>query len=377
MIMVCAAFCARNSFASGDPDLGAPVFSIAPGAAQLSLINCGDTNFQYVVQTSTDLQDWMPVTTNFAAGPDSPVAVPATYDSEFYRLMVIPHVPAPLFQYAILTSSNINLNGNNIIVDAFDSSSALYSINGQYSASLRMTNGGDIATDSSIIGDINVGNANIYGHLYTGPGTTQNSVQLGANGAVGSSTWQASNTGIEPGYWSGNFFINYPDIQTPTFVGEALPAPTNGVYNLNGNYTTASSPSAPLNITGPTMLWVQSSFSQGITIATSNNALLILYVGTTNTNNPVSITMSATTTMNSPGYAKNLQIYGLPSLTNIFFAGTTATFVGTIYAPEAHFNGSGGTSIDTSGAIIVKSVSLLSHWNIHYDQNLKVSGPVF
>src|ERR1700722_16569633 len=101
-ILVCAVLWTGGSAAFGDPGLGAPVFGIAPGAVQLSLINCGDTNFQYVVQTSTDLQDWMSVTTNFATGPDSPVTVPATNDSEFYRLMVIPHEPAPLFQYAIL-----------------------------------------------------------------------------------------------------------------------------------------------------------------------------------------------------------------------------------------------------------------------------------
>src|SRR5258708_37061918 len=100
VILICAVLWSGNA-AFGDPNLSAPVFGIAPGAAQLSLINCGDTNFQYVVQTSTDLQDWMSVTTNFATGPDAPVAVPAAYDSEFYRLMVIPHAPAPLFQYAI------------------------------------------------------------------------------------------------------------------------------------------------------------------------------------------------------------------------------------------------------------------------------------
>jgi choice-of-anchor A domain-containing protein len=80
--------------------------------------------------------------------------------------------------------------------------------------------------------------------------------------------------------------------------------------------------------------------------------------------------------MNSPGYAKNFQIYGLPSLTSVSFHGN-AGFVGTIYAPEADMTGGGGGNNvqDTSGAMVVKSVTLNGHWNFHYDQSLKTFGP--
>jgi hypothetical protein len=293
------------------------------------------------------------------------------------RKVVIQTVLIPLFSVAVLTRSNFDMNGNGCTVDAFNSTNALYSVLGQYSPLLRMTNGGDIATDSAIVGDINLGNGNIYGHVYTGPGTAQSAVQVGANGAVGSTVWQASNSGIQPGYWSGDFNMAIPDVSTPSFVGQGLPAPTNGAYQLNGGtYTTAGSLNAPLNITGPTILWLQNSLSQGITIAATNNASLVLYIGTTNTGSPVSVSIGGNGSLNSPGYAKNLQIYGLPSLTSISFHGNGA-FAGTIYAPEADMTGGGGgnNNTDTSGSMVVKSVTLNGHWNFHYDQSLKNIGP--
>jgi hypothetical protein len=283
----------------------------------------------------------------------------------------------PLFGVAVLTRSNFNMNGNGTTVDAFNSTNPLYSVLGQYSAALRMTNGGDIATDSAIVGDISLGNGNIYGHVFTGPGTAASAVQVGANGAVGSTIWQASNSGIQPGYWAGDFNIAIPDVPNPTFVGQGLPAPTNGAYQLNGGtYTTASGLTAPLNITGPTILWLQNSLSQGITIASTNNASLVIFIGTTNTGNPVSVSIGGNGSLNSPGYAKNLQIYGLPSLTSISFQGNGA-FAGTIYAPEADMSGGGGgnNNTDTSGSMVVKSVTLNGHWNFHYDQSLKTAGP--
>lgn len=292
------------------------------------------------------------------------------------RKVVLQTVLNPLFSVAVLTRSNFNMNGNNTTVDAYNSTNPLYSVLGQYSAALRMTNGGDIATDSSVANPINIGNGNIYGHVYTGPGTAQSAVQVGANGAVGSAAWQASNTGIQPGYWSGDFNIAIPDVPVPTFVGQGLPGVTNGVITLNGTYSPgAVSPSAPLNITGPTVLWVQTSFSQNITVAATNNASLILYVGTTNGSGD-SISISGNSSLNSPGYAKNLQIYGLPSLTSISFHGN-AGFAGTIYAPEADMTGGGGggNTTDTSGSMVVKSVTLSGHWNFHYDQSLKTAGP--
>jgi hypothetical protein len=277
----------------------------------------------------------------------------------------------PLFSVAVLTKSNFDMNGNGCTVDAFNSTNPLYSVLGQYSQAMRMTNGGDIATDSSIVGDISLGGGHIYGHVYTGPGTAASAV---GGGTVGDTSWNGP--GIEPGYWAGDFNMAIADVPTPTFVGQNLPIITNGAYQLNGTYHTASSLTAPLNITGPTVLWLENSLSQGITIATTNNASLVLFIGNTNTGNPVSVSIGGNGSLNVPGYAKNLQIYGLPSLTSMTFSGN-ASFAGTIYAPEADVTGNGGgnNNTDTSGSMVVKSVTLHGHWNFHYDQSLQTAGP--
>ncbi len=195
------------------------------------------------------------------------------------RKVQVQTVPSPLFTAAVVTKLNFDLNGNGTTVDSFDSSTSVYSTGGLYDSTKRKSNG-TIATDSSIVGDISIGQGNIYGHVYTGPNTAQTAVQVGNNGAVGDAAWQASGgTGIEPGYWKGDFNMNIPDVPTPTFSGGALPAAVGGVINVNGGNYTVTSVGSPLNITGPTTLWVQGSFGQGVTIATTNNASLVLFVG--------------------------------------------------------------------------------------------------
>ncbi|MDB6064494.1 MAG: hypothetical protein JWR26_702 [Pedosphaera sp.] len=304
------------------------------------------------------------------------VQTTTTQPSMLTRKVKVQTVLVPLFTAAVITKSNFNMNGNSTTVDSFDSTNVLYSLNGQYSPLLRRANG-DIATDSGVIGDINLGNGNIYGHVYTGAGTAQSSVAIGSQGAVGDLTWNTSHTGIQSGYWNGNFNVTIPDVPAPTFSPFPLPAASNGVITLNGGtYNVTSVPNTPLNITGPTKLWVQGSFTpSGLTIASTNNASLSLFVGTANASGNDSISIGGNGALNSPGLAENFQIFGLPSLTSITFSGN-AGFSGTIYAPEAALSGNGGgnNTLDTVGAMIVKSVTLNGHWNFHYDEALRTRG---
>jgi hypothetical protein len=301
----------------------------------------------------------------------------STTISTMGRKVMIQTTLNSLFSAAVVTRSNFDMSGNNCVIDSFDSSNPLYSSAGQYNVALRKSNG-TLATDSSVVGDISLGNGNIYGHVMTGPGTAQSSVQVGSQGAVGTAAWQAAGgTGIEPGFWSGDFNVSIPDVPTPTFVGASLPVAVGGTITLNGGpYTTTTSPGSPLYISGPTTLWIQGSFSPaGITIATTNNASLILFVGRASGSGD-SMSFAGNTTINQPGYANNLQFYGLPSLTSISINGNGG-FIGTIYAPEADMSGGGGGNNvqDTAGAMIVKSCSLNGHWNFHYDEHLAAVGP--
>jgi hypothetical protein len=380
VVMACAVIWGLTNPAWGGQTLGTPVFGFAPGTAQITLTNCDIPYFQYVIQASSNLQDWISVWNTSSAVPTgSPVTVPATNATCFYRLMSRRWPLVPRYGYAIITTSSINLNGNNCLVDSFDSMNPNYSTNGQYSSMLRKANG-DVATDVRLLGDVSIGTAHIYGHLYTGPGTALSTVQIGSQGTVGDLAWNAAHTGIESNYWSTNFNMALPDVAAPTGIGRGLPAATNGNIVLPGGYyTTTVGPTAPLIITGPTTLWVQGSFSPGgITITSSNNAYLSLYVGTTNTNGNDSLTFAGYGPINQPGYSANLDIMGLPSLTSVTFHGY-AGFVGCIYAPEADMTGGGGgnNTQDTSGSMIAKSLTVHGHWNFHYDEALKEAWPAF
>jgi hypothetical protein len=333
---------------------------------------------------STDLVNWIFIATNQAAATNIPVSVYTGYRQAFFRVATLP--PAvPYFQLAIATVNALNANGNSFTVDSFDSSNTNYSTNGQWVAWKRKANGNILAT-SGLTGDTSLGNVNIYGHLYTGPGTTEAAdVQIGTNGAVGDAAWNITNTGIEPGYWIGDYSILFPDVSAPTYAGLLLPsAQTNGIFRGDivlaaGNYTTtesgAPSPDTPLVITGGVVnLWVQGSFAIPQLIFT-NGGQLILYVGRTLVSGDV-LNLAGNGSVNSPGYATNLAIWGLPSLTAISLSGN-AGFIGAIYAPEAAFYAGGGGihAVDSSGSLIVNSIHLDGHWNFHFDENLIAAGP--
>jgi hypothetical protein len=288
----------------------------------------------------------------------------------------------PLFTAAIVTKSNFDFHGNNGLVDSFDSSNPSFNDGtGQYVTTKREANG-NVGTDSSIANSLHIKNGNIYGSVMTGPGTVQSEVDVGANGAVGDASWNVGHTGIQSNHWSGDFNVAIPDVQPPSG-GSSFP--TNVNYNgtpskvLSGGTYVGTDPGVPLVITAPkTTVWIQGGFTPGvggITIVSSNAASLVLYVGTVSGSGDT-LKMSGQGTINSPGYANNLQIYGLPSLTSVDFTGNSK-FVGTIYAPEADMKGggSGNNNLDTSGAMIVKSVTLTGHWNFHYDQALTNNGP--
>ncbi len=300
-----------------------------------------------------------------------------TTSSTLGRRISVQTVLSPLFSAAMVAKSNITFKGNGVTVDSFDSSNPLYSTGGIYDPNKRKA-GGSIGTDSVIASSISVQNANVYGKAMTGPGSQASAVNVGSQGAVGDLAWQAANSkGVEPGFWSGDFNVNIPDVPTPT-ASASLPAASNGViYVTSGAYMASSDPGKPININGPVTLWVTTSFSPNITFNSNNpNASLVLYVGAA-TGASTSLSLGGNGGLNYPGYARNLQVYGLPSLTSISFQGN-AGFSGTIYAPEATVSGGGGgnNTLDTSGAIIANTINANGHWNYHYDESLgTTNGP--
>jgi Tfp pilus assembly protein PilX len=144
-----------------------------------------------------------------------------------------------MFQKAMVARRTIDMNGNNVMTDSFDSSNPLYSLNGRYDPS-RARDNGDVASNASIVNAVNLGNANIYGRVAVGPGGT---VAVGSNGGVGTRLWQLFNRGIQPGYFSDDMNFTFPTITLPA--GSAgWETPTGGTVTVTnfalGSATTTS-----------------------------------------------------------------------------------------------------------------------------------------
>ncbi|HEX5221700.1 MAG TPA: collagen-binding domain-containing protein [Verrucomicrobiae bacterium] len=121
-----------------------------------------------------------------------------------------------LFLAAMVAKKSIDLNGNGILTDSFDSTLPALSTNGKYDPA-KAGDLGDVASNAGIIGVVSVQNANIYGHVHTGPGGT---ATVGSQGAVGSHAWQsAGNKGIQPGWATEDANFTFPDTTAPYSTG--------------------------------------------------------------------------------------------------------------------------------------------------------------
>ncbi len=334
-----------------------------------------------------------------------------------------------IFSKGMVAKDSIDMNGNNIATDSFDSLDPLYSTNGIY-ISTKSRDNGDVAVNASVTNSLSAGNANIKGHVAVGPGGT---ISVGNNGSIGSTAWHnAGNSGIEPGWSANDMNVSFDDVVVPfaggaipiggfystvqsiiyptgttrvvrtnlvtTYslpVGTPLPITTNGsggnrtytykafVYITptnstgtyykyvleDGNYTLPSGLSGSVLVLGDANINVSSSCNlSGLTIEWGKH--LNLY------SSAPSVSLSGNTTANSDGTADSFAFWGTTNVTSITLSGN-AGFTGTIYAPNADFvmNGGGNNTTDFIGASITKTARLNGHFNFHYDEALQRIGP--
>jgi hypothetical protein len=132
----------------------------------------------------------------------------------------------------LIAKKNIDLNGQNVMTDSFDSSNPLKSTGGQYDPAKYRGDKGDVATDLAIIDSLNAGNADIYGHAHTGPGSPTTAVEIGSNGYIGSHADQATIVyGIDPGWWLSDANFTFPVTTYPNTTGYLTP--TGGVVTTS------------------------------------------------------------------------------------------------------------------------------------------------
>jgi hypothetical protein len=292
-----------------------------------------------------------------------------------------------LFAKGMVAKGQIDLGGNNIRTDSYDSTINAYNTGGRYDPT-KFKDGGDVATNGKLI---NVGNAEIYGRASTGPGGI---VDLGAQGTVGSTAWHANpaNSGkMQPGWSSDDMNVQFPDVRDPyaqpgvfppTLLPNPLVAPSGiidgeqyaMIINTPGNYKIGEISGADKRIyIGADVNLVVGDLNMtggnaGIMIAT--NASLNLYV------TGASATIGGQGVMNKTGSAMKFNYWGLPSNKTLNLQGN-GEFAGTVYAPQAQLNlGGGGSNLtDFMGASVTGSVKLNGHFKFHYDESLGVYGP--
>jgi hypothetical protein len=270
-----------------------------------------------------------------------------------------------IFSKGMVAKGRINLNGQNVKTDSFDSADPL-----RNNPLTAQGDAGDVASNAGIVGIIGVGNANIYGRAATGPGGT---ITVGPNGGVGSHVWQAGNRGIQPGWSSDDSNIQFPDVRDPFNSGYSTPAGNPLIIDSSGNWLISDLSRSLIVRSGVTAVLkvtdnINLTGNDAITL--ESGATLHLYMAGT------SAKIAGNGVVN-PGNAINFAYYGMPSNTSLDLGGNAA-FTGVIYAPNAAFSlgGAGNDAIDFIGASVTSTVTMNGHFNFHYDENLGRIGPM-
>lgn len=278
----------------------------------------------------------------------------------------------PTFAKALIAKHGIDMNGNNVTVDSYDSSNPALSTNGRWDVTKRRDRG-DIASNDTLTNIINVGNANIWGHVATGPSGT---IAIGPNGKVGDVAWQNGTTkGIKPGWSSDDMNMEFPDVVMPAGSEGWLPplggpnyVLTTGNYRIpagivTGQITIAPDAKVQLRVDGG---WKMSG-QDGLFIKSNANVTIYL--------NCASATFTGQGILNGTGTPNQCQIFGTSALTALD-AGGNGEITAVVYAPYANvtLHGGGSTDQDFSGALVGNSFRFTGHYMIHYDEALGRNG---
>ena len=259
---------------------------------------------------------------------------------------------------------------NTFIADSYDSSNPSYSTGGRYDLAKRKAG----ATVGICRGDfvVELGKADIYGRLLTGP---RGSISYLKGGAVGSLSWvNAGYSGAEAGAFRNDFSLAIVYPQPPWSGGAFVPVNAGNTYHLTtGNWEMPelTMTKDKMFVTGDAVLYVKGdvSLGSGATINIAANASLRMYVG------GASSTMSGSAVVNESGRPERLIYYGLKSNTLIKWTGNDS-WCGVLYAPSATLECGGGAEM--YGAFLTRSVKISGGANFHYDENLaRLSPPKF
>lgn len=294
--------------------------------------------------------------------------------SEYVKRTVVCNTTnVPTYMKALVAKHGIDLNGNNVRSDSFDSTKPAYNTNGRYDPTKALAHG-DIASNDTITNSINVGNANVWGSVSTGPRGT---VSVGALGCVGDAAFQANpaNLGkIQPGHATDDMNVEIPDQVMPNVAWSAMPSggTVNGdhydyVFNQPGHYQASLAVNGKILISAPN---VRIRIDDGLTftgqegVTMTSNASVIVYL------NCPSVNIGGNGIVNQ-GNANQCYILGTERLSSLSIGGN-GTMTAVVNAPYADvtFNGGGNPLSDFTGSAIANSVHFTGHYSFHYDEAL-------
>jgi hypothetical protein len=267
---------------------------------------------------------------------------------------------APLFNMGLVGINGITMKGSGMAVDSFNSANPALSTNGQYDPTKTSTNG----NVGSVNGPVNLGNHTVNGNLIVGPNVNLPGNQGGVTGQINNDFNPTFEDVVYPSNAVWNPFPSGNGVQNITVNGTNYSEAflTSGdwtVASLSGNVYVGTNANVRLKVTGnssPTGILVDGT-------GLSAGHLTIYMSG-------ASFSLSGNAFVNG-GNATNLTYYGMPSNTSFSMSGN-ATFIGTVYAPEANvsLSGSGNNNYDFMGSLIGNSVTMNGHFSFHYDENL-------
>jgi len=287
------------------------------------------TNGSYGVVITTDA---FPIL--YATGYVSIPSLQATIS----RTLRVGTTTTPLFSAVLAAIYNINLKGNGVMTDSFNSSNPAQSENGRYPVDFpsRTSTNGDVA---SVLGLVNVGNGTINGTLYLGPTATDT---IGSNGSVTGGITNDFNMAFEDVVLPSTTWVppNATNVVIGTNTYQYAFGP--GFNNGSGDFTLTGLNNSSVYVSNATvrLLLKGTASPRNIEVAGTNSTAgnLTIYM------DGPSFTLSGQSTVDG-GLAANLSYYGTTNNTQISFNGN-ANFTGTLYAPEAALNiGGGGSTI--------------------------------
>jgi hypothetical protein len=296
-----------------------------------------------------------------------------------------PYKDIDTFWYCLMAAGAVNLNGNNITGDSYDSLDPNHSTNGDYDLD-KVKGNCVLITNSSFQDGFSTGNLDLMGYL----GAPQiESVDIGPNSSVGSVAFvQGGNIGIESGHFRTTFFDDVYmsgsragqklipeslwDAVIPPFTSGTIPlgGTVDGVnYNYildDGDYV-VSSLSGKVLVRGNARLYVPSSFS-----ITGNNWIRILESGKiTMYSSAAQVYIGGVGIVNDTKDSRKCVLYGCSGITSIKFSILDdPLYFGIVAGPASIQIETGGASaVDFRGWILGATVKINGKIGFHFDEN--------